>query len=73
MFISVCSDKSTVHLFHVDDSKSENSNAKSKLAGLSSVFGYFGSSWSTCKMTIDATIAKCAVMNGKLFVITKVG
>ena len=72
-FVSVCSDKSTVHLFHVDESKSENSNAKSKLAGLSSVFGYFGSSWSTCQMKIEDTHAKCACMNGKLFVITKMG
>lgn len=43
-FICSASDKGTVHIFSVDEQAVENK--KSTLSAMSSVIGYFGSSWS---------------------------
>ena len=69
-YVACASDKGTVHLFHMTQ---KDNNAKSSLAGLSGIIGYFGSSWSACQMKVNDTYSKCAIMNGKLFAISTEG
>ena len=65
------SDKGTIHIFNTTPDKGENK--KSALSAMSGMIGYFGSSWSFSQFRVKDSDCKCAIIDNKIFAISKQG
>lgn len=70
-FIACASDKGTIHIFSVTGEGGENK--KSALSALSGALSYLGSSWSFAQFRVKESSCKVALIDGKIFAISKDG
>ena len=67
-FCACASDQGTIHLYKIGEE-----NKKSNLQGLSKLSSFFGSEWSTSQLRVNDSYCKIAILNNKIFAISKSG
>ena len=81
-YVSCASDQGTIHVFNIkkdeaverEEEADEGQavlNKKSTFKGLSGAFSYFGSEWSFQQFKVKDSHCKCAIINNKIFGISK--
>lgn len=69
-FIACASDKGTIHIFSTSQG---GENKKSTWSALSGAIGYLGSSWSFAQFRVKDSSCKVALLDNKIFAISKNG
>jgi len=74
--VSCASDQGTIHVFKIEKEANTNDEMKNKQstwAGLAGAVSYFGSKWSFSQFRVKDSFCKCAILNKKIFAISKQG